>query len=246
MTFKRLQTQVPRPLWVVGLSAVCAAALVASGCGGGGSSDSLAPTPTTIIEANIDTLAAQIGGGTQDVELYNDGTADWTLFTMANRFAATPIGMSKGAVSEITVPGTIQHITVVKGFGGQNFALLSMGSKGIGVVNITNPAAMTYVRTMSVNYLPPEYTYSDGGGTIFTEDAAVEPMTSGPVADLLVDDQGTVDTVDDELFVANGAFGIQKTKLSHLMDAGADGVLTIDGAQLWTMKYAGEIPGAGR
>jgi hypothetical protein len=245
MTFKRLQTQVPRPLWVVGLSAVCAAALVASGCGGGGSSDSLAPTPTTIIEANIDTLAAQIGGGTQDVELYNDGTADWTLFTMANRFAATPIGMSKGAVSEITVPGTIQHITVVKGFGGQNFALLSMGSKGIGVVNITNPAAMTYVRTMSVNYQPPAYTYSDGGGTVFTEAAATVPLTSGPVADLLVDDQGTVDTVDDELFVANGAFGIQKTKLTNLMNAAADGVLLIDGAQAWTMKYAGENPWGG-
>ena len=244
MTFRFIQPLVRRPLWTAGLSAVCTAALVAGGCGGSGT-DTLALTPTTIIEANIDTLAAQIGGGTQDVELYNDGTADWTLYTMANRFAATPIGMSKGTVSELTVPGYIQHITVVKAYGGQNYALLSMGSKGIGVVNITNPAAMTYVRTMSVNHLPPEYTYSDGGGTIFTEAAAVEPSTNGPVADLLVDDLGTVDTADDELFVANGAFGIQKTRLTNLLNAAADGVLPIDGAQVWTMKYAGENPWGG-
>ncbi len=248
MTFRPLQSLVRRPLWTAGLTAVCAAAAVATGCGGGGgggAADSAAVTPTTIIEANIDTLATQVGGGTQDVELYNDGTADWTLYTMANRFAATPIGMSKGAVTEIAMPGAIQHITVVKGYGGQNYALLSMGSKGIGVVNITNPAAMVHVRTMSVSYLPPEYTYSDGGGTIFTEAAAAAPLADGPVTDLLVDDRGTPETTDDELFVANGAFGIQRTKLSHLLGAAADGVLTIDGAQAWTMKYAGENPWGG-
>ncbi|WP_300649149.1 hypothetical protein [Hydrogenophaga sp.] len=248
MTFRPLQSLVRRPLWTAGLTAVCAAAAVATGCGGGGgggAADSAAVTPTTIIEANIDTLATQVGGGTQDVELYNDGTADWTLYTMANRFAATPIGMSKGAVTEIAMPGAIQHITVVKGYGGQNYALLSMGSKGIGVVNITNPAAMVHVRTMSVSYLPPEYTYSDGGGTIFTEAAAAAPLADGPVTDLLVDDRGTPETTDDELFVANGAFGIQSTKLSHLLGAAADGVLTIDGAQAWTMKYAGENPWGG-
>jgi hypothetical protein len=112
-----------------------------AGCGGGSSGDASLPT---LIEANIDTLAAQVGGATQDVELYNDGTTDWTLYTMANRFAATPVGMSKGAVTEITVPGYIQHITVIKGYGGKNYALLSMGSKGIGVVDITTPAAMSY------------------------------------------------------------------------------------------------------
>lgn len=145
MTFRPLQSLVRRPLWTASLTAVCTAALLTAGCGGD-TTDGTVATPTTIIEANIDTLAAQIGGGTQDVELYNDGTADWTLYTMANRFAATPIGMSKGAVTEIAMPGTIQHITVVKGYGGQNYALLSMGSKGLGVVNITNPAAMVHVR----------------------------------------------------------------------------------------------------
>lgn len=165
---------------------------------------------------------------------------------MADRFAATPVGMSKGAVTEITVPGYIENITVIKNYNGRNYALLSMGGKGIGVVDITTPNSMTYVRTMSVNYSTPEYTFSDGGGTIFTEPASTEPHTSGPINDLLVDDNGTpADTSDDQLFIANTAFGIQKTRLSNLMGATADGVLTIDGSERWTLKYAGEIPWGG-
>jgi hypothetical protein len=222
-----------------------------SGCSGDSSGwlsldNPAEPDVPTVINANIDTLAAQIGGATQDVEAYNDGTTDWTLYTMANRFAATPVGMSAGTKSEITVPGYIQHITVVKNYGGKNYALLSMGGKGIGVVDITSPATMAYMRTMTVNYMTPEYKYSDGGGTIFTEDASIEPHTAGPVNDLLVDDNGTpADTTDDQLFIANTAFGIQKTKLTNLMDAVADGVLTIDGAELWTLKYSGEIAWGG-
>ena len=104
-----------RPLLKAGLAITSAAALVMAGCGGGSS-----PTPTTIIEAHIDTLAAQIGGATQAVALYNDGTADWTLYSMANRFAVTPVGTTKGAVAEITMPGSIQHITVVKDYAGKN------------------------------------------------------------------------------------------------------------------------------
>jgi len=226
------------------LAAASAVALVLGGCGGGGDSAGDTASVPTVIEANIDTLATQVGGATQDVALYNDGTTDWTLYTMANRFAATPVGTSKGAVTEITVPGYIQHITVVKGYGGKSYALLSMGGKGIGVVDITNPAAMSYVRTMTVDYTAPAYTYSDGGGTVFTEASAAH--TSGPVNDVLVDDNGTpADTTDDELFIANTAFGIQKTKLSNLMDAPASGAVVIDGQQAWTLKYAGENPWGG-
>ena len=64
------------------------------------------------------------------------------------------------------------------------------------------------------------------------------PHASGPVNDLLVYNDGTV----DQLLIANGAFGIQKTALANLMGAAADGVLPIDGAQTWTLKYAGENP----
>lgn len=218
-----------RRVQVACLSAVTAVVLLLGGCTNSSTSDI-----PNVIEANIDTLVAQIGGATQDVKLYNDGTTDWTLYTMANRFAATPVGMSKGTVTEITVPGYIQHITVAS-YNGQSYALLSMGGKGIGVVNITNPAAMSYVRTMSVNYDTPEYTYSDGGGTVFTEPASTVPHTSGPVNDLLVYNDGSI----DQLLIANGAFGIQKTALANLMGAAADGVLPIDSGQ-WTLKYSGE------
>ena len=227
------------------LATASAVALVLGGCGGS-SDDASVPT---VIEANIDTLAAQIGGGTQDVELYTvdngDGTTtDWTLYTMANRFAATPVGMSKGAVTEITVPGYIQHITVVKAYGGKNYALLSMGGKGIEVVDITNPAAMVRVRTMSVgDYATPAFTYSDGGGTVFTEAAATH--AGGPVNDLLVDDNGTpANTADDQLFIANTAYGIQKTKLSNLMGGANGGALPVESG-VWTLKYAGENPWGG-
>jgi hypothetical protein len=232
------------------LLAAAGLALLLNGCDSSSSGwishyQPVVPVDTpTVIEADIDTLAAQIGGATQDVALYNDGATDWTLYSMANRFANTKVGASKDTVNEITVPGYIQHITVVNDYGGKDYALLSMGDKGIGIVDITNPAAMVYVRTMTVNYMTPEYKFSDGGGTIFTEEASTEPHTSGPVNDVLVDNQGTPETTDDQLFIANTAYGIQKTKLSNLMDAAADGVLAIDSG-VWTLKYAGEIPWGG-
>jgi len=224
-------------------------ALVLGGCSGssgsGASTDTAAaPEPITIIEANLDTQAAQIGGATSAVAYYEDASAgQWTLYSMANRFAATRIGMAKGAVTEITVPGDIQHITQVT-YGGKPYALLSMGGKGIGVVDISNPTGMTYLRTMTVDYATPAFTYVDGGGTEFTE--AAGSHTSGPVNDMLVDDNGTpTDSTDDQLLIANGAFGIQKTKLSNLMSATGNGTVVIDGAQQWTLKYAGENPWGG-
>lgn len=216
-----------------------AAALALGGCGSESSSSGGGP-----IEAFLDTQVAQIGGASTAVAYFEDTSAGkWTLYSMAHRFAATPIGLTKGAVKEIAAPGYIQHITPVN-YGGKSYALLSMGGKGIGVVDITNPAAMTYLRTMTVNYDSPSYVYVDGGGTEFT--AAAASHTSGPVNDLLVDDNGTpADNSDDQLYIANGAFGIQKTKLSNLMDAAGNGVVAVDGAQMWTLKYAGENPWGG-
>ena len=248
---RRLSTGRARP---AGLAARCGAALltavalVLGGCGGGGSGGDSIPT---VIEANIDTLAAQIAGATQDVELYSDGTTDWTLYTMANRFAATPVGMTKGAVTEITVPGYIQHITVVKDYGPaeakRSYALLSMGGKGIGVVDITTPAAMTYLRTMTVGYTAPAVSTVDGGGN--PVDLPETTHVSGPVNDLLVADGDGMPGAapDDQLFIANGDFGIQKTRLSNLLDAAGSGGLTIDSpaVEAYTLKYAGENPWGG-
>ncbi len=215
-----------------------AAALLLAGCGGSGESG------TGVVEASIDTQVVQIGGATSAVAYYVDSASTpWTLYSMAQRLAATPVALTKGAVTELAAPGYIQKITPVS-YGGKSYALLSMGGKGIGVVDISNPAAMVYLRTMTVNYDTPSYIYVDGGGTEFTEAAASH--TSGPVNDLQVDDNGTpADNTDDQLYIANGAFGIQRTKLSNLMDATASGVLAIDGPQTWTLKYAGENPWGG-
>ena len=103
----------------------------------------------TVIEANIDTLVTQIGGATQDVKIHSKGSSgDWTLYSMANRFAATPLATSKGAVTELTVPGYIQHITLLADYGGKDYALLSMGAAGIGIVDISTPSAMQYLRQL--------------------------------------------------------------------------------------------------
>ncbi len=225
--------------WRPGLAAAVAAVALA-GCGSSGGDGG-----TLQMEASIDTQAAQIGGATTAVAYYNDGTNDWTLYSMANRLAITKIGTSKDAVVELPdpVPGYIQHITVLKAYGGKDYALLSMGGKGIGVVDISNPAAPAYLRTMTVEYQPQAYTYSDGGGTVFTEPAATAPLGGGVVHDVLVDDAGTpADTADDQLFIANGSYGIQKTALANLMDATGNGALPVAGmsVQRWTLRYAGE------
>ena len=148
------------------VAAASAIAVALGGCGSGSGTGDALP----IVESNLDTQVAQIGGATVAVESYSDSAGDWTLYSMANRFAATKIGMTKGEVSELrNLPGEIHNITVVPG---QPIALLSMGEKGIGVVDIANPAAMVYRGTMTVNYSTPEYTYSDGGGNQLVAAAA--------------------------------------------------------------------------
>jgi hypothetical protein len=174
----------------------------------------------------------QIGGATEAVVYYED--SNYALYSMANRLAATPIGLTKGTVTEIKgLPGAIQHITLVPG---KSIALLAMGEKGIGVVDISNPAAMVYQGFVTVDYTTPAYDYSDGGGNPLQMLSA--DHTNGSVNDLLIYNDG----VDDQLLIANGDFGIQKTKLSNLLNAPMGGALQIDGAQAWTLKYAGENP----
>lgn len=188
-------------------------------------------------EAYLNQQVEQIGGATVAADYYSDAMGDWVLYSMANRFAVTRIGMINGAVTEIdNLPGTIRNITLVPG---QPIALLSMGGKGIGVVDITNPAALVYRGTMSVNYATPEVDYSDGGGNHLVALAAEH--TNGVIDDLLVYNDGT----DDQLLIANQSFGIQKTKLSNLLNAAPGTAITVDGAQTWTLKYASENPWGG-
>jgi hypothetical protein len=220
------------------LRAACFATISALVLALGACSDSGNFTPLTIDEGFLDTQAVQVGGATVAVTYYEDATSNnWALYSMANRFAATPIGTTKGTVTEIrNLPGAIRHITLVPG---QPVVLLSMGEKGIGVVDITNPASMVYRGLMTVDYTTPDIEYVDGGGNYLLEPSAAH--TGGTVNDLLVYNDGT----EDQLLIANGDFGIQKTRLSNLLGPALGGAITIDGAQKWTLKYAGENPWGG-
>ncbi|MCM5570101.1 hypothetical protein M6I34_06240 [Burkholderiaceae bacterium FT117] len=208
-----------------------------AGCGSG--SDGVAPT--VIIEAKLDTQVAQIGGATAATSYYKDAAGtEWALFSMANRFAATPIGTTKAAAAEITVPGYILHITPVT-HEGTPYALLSMGEKGIGVVDLSNPAAMSLVHVINVNYEKTGVDYVDGGGNPVA--GATIAGTAGSITDLAVYEEAGV----NQLLIANGAFGIHKTRLSNLLPAPvteADGTLLVD-SELWTLQYAGEIAWGG-
>ena len=132
------------------LAAVSAIAIALGGCGSGSDSGTTAAA-LPIVEANLDTQVAQIGGATVAADYYADASGDWALDSMAHRFAATRIGMSKRAATELrNLPGMILNITVVPG---KPIALLAMGEKGIGVVDITNPAAMVYRKAVNKNLI---------------------------------------------------------------------------------------------
>jgi hypothetical protein len=216
------------------LAAAAALALAMVACGGG--SDSSVEIPT-IVEANLDVQAATIGGATSAATYYKDSAnLEWTLYSMANRLAITTIGTTKGAVSELVLPGYIQHITQVT-HGGVPYALVAMGGKGLAVVDLTNPAAMTLRNVVNVNYEKTGLNWVDGGGNLVAD--ATVSGTAGPITDVVTD--GT------DLYIGNAAFGIHKTALSNLLPTPvteADGTLKID-SEVWTLQYAGENPWGG-
>lgn len=141
------------PGWRVRSASAVAVSLLAllSACGGGGSDDDGDLFAPQIIEANLTAQAASIGGATSAATYFKDGSGnDWTIYSMPNRLAATKIGVTKGAATEISLPGYIQHITPVK-YGSKDYALVSMGGKGLAVVDLANPAAMVLLKVVQVN-----------------------------------------------------------------------------------------------
>ncbi|HKJ07818.1 MAG TPA: hypothetical protein VKA76_01895 [Gammaproteobacteria bacterium] len=225
--------------WLAALVVAVPAALALTACGGGGSSSDSVPTaavPQTIIEAHLDTVAAQDGGGTTAVAQYKDvyGTK-WGFYNMANRFAVTQIGTAKSTVYEIIVPGMVHHITLVSdGEGGNEYALLSMGDKGIGVVDVTTPSAMHLLGTATVHFELTGIDYAEGGGDVVLDQTI---SGNGSVMDMVTD--GTT------LWIADSAYGIHKTALSNLLLGPLDGSpLTVE-AEVPTVQYAGENPWGG-
>ncbi|MCC2634354.1 MAG: hypothetical protein K0S48_2240, partial [Ramlibacter sp.] len=227
--------------------AASAAALAVVGCGGG--SDAAAPgsaaarasaaavpgSPLTLVEAYLTQQFAQIGGATTAVAAYSNAAGEWALFSVANHLAVTRIGSTQRPVRELRgLPGVIMNITLVPG---QAIALLSMGNRGIGVVNLADPTAMQYMGTVSVSYTTPVIDFADGGGNPLSEPAATHD--NGTINDILVHNDG----IALQAILANGDFGLQKIALADLLAAAGGSVAPTVGT--WTLKYAGENPWGG-
>lgn len=180
----------------------------------------------------------QIGGSTTAVKKFIASGVEWSIFNIGSRLCVTPIGMTKGPVYSIYAPGFINDIDLVT-FDGVDYALLSAGSAGIVVVNITDPTAMLQASTARINYYQNGITFAEGGGAILTDNEI--SSIQAPVAALEID--GVT------LYIADNEYGIHKTALANLLGAAgpvleADGTLLID-QDKYTLQYAGENPWGG-
>ena len=177
----------------------------------------------------------QIGGATTAIAKFTYGGATWSAFNVGNIFKTTPVGMTKGPVYSVVLPGFIYDLDVVS-YNGGIYALASCGNAGIAVVNITTPALPILVSTTPVNFYQTGITFADTGGTIWYNNTI--SSTTAPINALETD--GTT------LYIADFGFGIHKTLLANLFNRvlEADGTLLIN-QEVYTLQYAGENPWGG-
>ncbi|RLC56116.1 MAG: hypothetical protein DRI30_06385 [Chloroflexi bacterium] len=185
---------------------------------------------------------SRIGGSSTVITL--DRADNWALYNVANELRATQVGVTESAKYTLTVAGFIQDIDVVEypASSGAFYALLSMGDKGISVVNVTDPTNMLPVLRVDVNYEQTGIPWADGGGNV-----SLDNTISGvhaPISSLEVYDDG----VETHLLIANTAYGLHKTLLANIFDTAAgreaDGTLLIN-SETYTLQYAGENPWGG-
>lgn len=177
----------------------------------------------------------QIGGATTAVNKFMYNGTEWAIFNIGSKLCTTSISPTAGTVYTIYVPGFINDIDLVT-YSGQQYALLSIGTEGIVVVNITDPANMMQVSNVFINYYQGGITFTEGGGSILNNNEISDDKA--PVAAL------ATDGVD--LYIADSGYGIHKTALSNLLGISgpiieADGTLLID-QEVFTLQYAGENP----
>jgi len=180
----------------------------------------------------------QVGGSTTALKKFVYNNADWSIFNIGSRLCTTPIGTTKDTMHSIYVPGFILDIDLVT-FNERNYALLSIGSGGIVVVDMSNPAAMFQVSNVRINYYKDDITFAEGSGNILTGN--VKSSVTAPVAAL--------ETDGISLYIADSAYGIHKTALSNLLGSAgpvleADGTLMIN-TEKYTMQFSGENPWGG-
>lgn len=188
---------------------------------------------TPILGQNV-----QIGGASTAVNKFIYNGTDWAIFNIGNKLCTAPIDTTSEPASSIHVPGFIYDIDLVT-YNNVNYALLSCGSEGIVVVDITDPKHMAVIRNVKVNYYQDNITFTEGGGSILYNNTI--SSTSAPI---------TATEIDGiNLFIADSEFGIHRTSLANLLsDAGpvleSDGTLKIE-MEKFTLQYAGENPWGG-
>ncbi|PKM82329.1 MAG: hypothetical protein CVU89_04815 [Firmicutes bacterium HGW-Firmicutes-14] len=180
----------------------------------------------------------QVGGATTAVNKFVSNGIDWSIFNIGSKLCAAPVGASAGPVNFVYVPGFVHDIDLVT-YNGTNYALLSMGSEGIGVVDISDPYNMVLVNRVHVNYYQGGITFTEGGGAILYDNEI--SSVQAPIAAL--------ETDGATLFIADGGYGIHRTALDNLLAEGGpvlepDGTLFIE-AEKYTLQYAGENPWGG-
>ncbi len=185
---------------------------------------------------------SRIGGASTVLTL--DRADNWVLYNVANDLRATQVGITASDKYILKVAGFIKDIDVVEYPAGSGvyYALLSMGDRGISVVNVTDPTNMLPVINVEVNYEQTGITFADGGGNIVPDN--IISGVHAPISSLEVYDDG----IETHLIIANTAYGLHKTLLANIFDPAtgreADGTLLID-SEAYTLQYAGESPWGG-
>ncbi len=233
-------------------------------CSGGGGNNGTASLCDVPIEAAL-TDQTRIGGAVTSATIIDEAGAEWTLYNVANELRASPVGTTAGPVYSVQVPGYIQdiEITTAPTLNGIRYALLAMGSEGIAVINLADPTNMqVVVNSVKVNYFQDGLIWTEGGGSIIGDDEPANEISSAraPITSLAVYD---TDLGDDNnpllLLIGDEGYGLHKTLLSNLLNAGGpvldpsgDGTLLIDvdgdpltADEVFTLQYAGENPWGG-
>ena len=148
-----LKNKIPLSGSILAVGALVWAALGLQGCGGGDGFFKNLTMCDANQEASLDSQS-RIGGSSTVVEM-PDPASNWIFYNVANDLRATRVGVTESAKYSLPVEGFIHDIDVVEypANSGVRYALLSMGDKGIAVINVTDPTNMFAVLSVHVLYL---------------------------------------------------------------------------------------------
>ncbi|MEX1366008.1 MAG: hypothetical protein AB1Z98_22970, partial [Nannocystaceae bacterium] len=199
--------------------------------------DGVTDTATVVVGALASDMepalgqGVQIGGASTSTANLDVGGEPWALYNIGNELLATPLSLST-EVQGVHVSSYIRDIELVEVLG-STYALLAMGSGGIGVVDVTDPTnILPVVDAVRVNYYEPEIMFAEGGGAILTEELS---GSSGTITSLATD--GTT------LWIGNADYGIHRASVLDLVTGAPrlepDGTLLVD-SEAYILQYAGE------